>query len=486
MDALNDQGMFWVVSEKKVNFDIPKETVSGNLTISEEGVIALVLDGIFPRNSFADEMNGRGEVLSKHVVLGVLKGKSERVILMGLRRGEYKYSFGGFCYEGFRAEYCLVGGFREISNVFDIKVAGLSVDLNSHSDWLAHDLFCPSEKAGVHSVEITLPKKYESKISKGVRLSIDGDYYGEFEQINGAKKLALHASLIWNLKFRSAVALDDAYAYYKATSELFMLLSASGTRLDWPKVQIGRGKTKKFANFYFYRPKDSDIAPREHYGFVFYEDISLGIGQLFQNWLDLKAKVGAGCHLFFLLLSPGQTYIEHMYVSAIWGLECYHRRQYGDHREKKSDKGERIKEAIDTLSQLKSDERRTLKASVDRAVEYSLQDRLLSLFNSLPVMFEKESMNDFCKACADRRNDISHYGGYRTVGSGHEQGDFNEELLIKSIVLKYLYGALLLKGIGIDDELIAGFFKYGAESGWVRRNFEAVGLKTIQAAEADD
>jgi len=461
---------------------MPKETVSGHLTISEEGVITLLLNGIFPQNSFSGELSSRDEILSKHVVLGVLKGNSEKVILMGLRRGEYRYSFGGFCYEGYRAEYCLVGRLRDLSNVFNIKVAGLSVDLNSHNDWIAHDLFIPSENAGVHSINITLPRKYESKVSESVRVSIEGNYHGEFEEINGAKKLALHAGLIWTLTFRSAVVLDEAHAYYKATSELFMLLSASGTRLDWPKVQVGRGKTKRFAKFYFYRPKDSGIAPREHYGFVCYEDISHCIGQLFQSWLDLKAKVGAGCHLFFLLLSPGQVYIEHMYVSAIWGLECYHRRQYGDHREKKSDKGDRIKEAIDTLHQLKSDERRSLKASVDRAVEYSLQDRLVNLFDSLPIMFEKKSMIEFCKACADRRNDISHYGGYRTVGSGHQQGDFNEELVIKSIVLKYLYGALLLKDIGVDEELVSGFFKYGPDSSWIRRNFEAVGLKVLPAA----
>lgn len=484
MDALYDQGMFWLVADKKVNFHIPEDTVSGNLSVSEEGVVSLVLNGVFRRDKRPDDRDD-DELLQGQVVLGVLKGGSKRVILMGLSRGSWRYAFGGFSYEEYRAKYCLAGGLREISDIFNVKVSGLSIDLSSYQDWLGYEFFSPSKSSGQHSVDVKLPRKIEAKVAENVRLVVEGNYYGGWEEFEGSKKLALHASVIWRLRFNRGIPLKEALDYFRSSAELLMLLADSGTRPGWPEIQVGRGKSKRFSTFYFYRHKESDLAPREHYGFVYYQSICFGIGSLYESWLKLRNKVGSGSHLYFQLLNPGQTYIEHMYVSAIWGLENYHRRQYGDLRPGKDLRNDKIKDELDSLTQLKPKEIKTLKKSVDFLAKFSLQERLVDLFRGLPLNLEKKSLLVFCKECADRRNDLSHYGGYRKDEDSDEQKDFNAELVMKIMALKYLYGALLLGGIGVSDQIIKDYFYNGRNSSWVNRNFKAAGLKLLPVNNSD-
>lgn len=479
MDALNDQGIFWTVSGPEVDFKLPSGALSGNLVISDEGEITLALNGLFAGSDFPQALFEVDDLSKDLCVAGILKETSQRVLLIGLSRGEWSYSFGGFSHEQYKARYCLAGRLKGVKNTAAIKVSKLSIDLGAYKDWLGHDFFLATTRGRVKSVDVLLPKPIEDVVNENIKINVEGSYYGEVDQSADAAALSLHASLNWILKFKRAVGMSEVRELHGSSCEFFMLLAACGAKLGWPSIEIGRGKDKQNASLYFYRGKDVVGRPKLHEGFVYYQNISADLGQLYGRWLDLRGKVGAGAYLFFMSLNPGRFYVEHLYASLIWGLESFHRRKHGDNRPKKQEDEDRVLSAIDTLCQLNSKERRRLKESVLRRSEYSLQDRLLELMQSLPISFDEKQLNDFCKSCADRRNDISHYGGYRKVNSDSEQKDFYSELASKNLALRFLYGALLLKNIGVSDDFIDHFFRHGHCSGWASRSLEAVGLNHV-------
>jgi hypothetical protein len=86
-------------------------------------------------------------------------------------------------------------------------------------------------------------------------------------------------------------------------------------------------------------------------------------------------------------------------------------------------------------------DKRWLEGQLKHAGEPSLKERLMDVLSALPLGFERKRMEVFCKSCADRRNDMSHFGGQRE-GSDYRQ--FMIDLVKKSEALAYLYHAVLL------------------------------------------
>jgi hypothetical protein len=90
------------------------------------------------------------------------------------------------------------------------------------------------------------------------------------------------------------------------------------------------------------------------------------------------------------------------------------------------------------------------------AEEPALEDRILEVLRSLPVNFEKRALRQFARRCADRRNDISHFGGPRS--GAQDYGSFLREVVRLSEALSYLYHAVLLHYIGVKDQTLKTCF----------------------------
>lgn len=69
-----------------------------------------------------------------------------------------------------------------------------------------------------------------------------------------------------------------------------------------------------------------------------------------------------------------------------------------------------------------------------------------------PFTFGQGELEKFAKACANRRNDISHEGGPR---GNMDYDSFHEETIRLSEALGHLFHALLLHQIGISSEILS-------------------------------
>lgn len=95
------------------------------------------------------------------------------------------------------------------------------------------------------------------------------------------------------------------------------------------------------------------------------------------------------------------------------------------------------------------------------------------MLSMVPISIDKKSLQAFCKTCADRRNDISHFGGLRHEG---DYGGFLTELIKKSEALKYLYHIVLLCEIGVQPDLLRRRFFDGPNSYAMKSALNEAGL----------
>ena len=82
-------------------------------------------------------------------------------------------------------------------------------------------------------------------------------------------------------------------------------------------------------------------------------------------------------------------------------------------------------------------------------------------------------MSAFAKHCADRRNDVSHYGGMREPGTYEK---FLSDIIKLNEAIDFLYHAKILQLIGLPDEQIRWWFLDGFHSYRIRKTLEDVGL----------
>ena len=93
-------------------------------------------------------------------------------------------------------------------------------------------------------------------------------------------------------------------------------------------------------------------------------------------------------------------------------------------------------------------DKKWLQRQLEHAREPSLEQRIYETLEGLPLDSDKEALRRFAAACAEKRNEISHYGGRRHEGKYDNE---LEDLHKKSVALSNLNHILLLREIGIDD-----------------------------------
>lgn len=479
MDALNEQGLFWMTSQLQSGFFIPEDAVSGVLLISEEGLASLSLNGIFSKEHNLSSLLSNEEVPDGLFIAGVLKSDARKVFLMELERGGGTFVSGGIAHEKYIAHYALVGGVEKCESIHDLRFSSMSMGLGEYQDWLGYKIVSARQLESGLSVNVDLPESLSVRVNDDIELCLSGMYLARWDNTNQGIGLNITAGMNWGLHFKSLVSVANAQDFFRTVAEFMMLLSASGCKPDWPTMVVEEEGKKKKSKLYFLREKELVAVPKSHEGFVYFKNVLPNIGALFQGWLDLRERLGAGAYLFFLAFTPGRLFTEHLYASMVWGVECFHRRSIGDSKPRDEDKIRRQLEAVDTLTQLNSKERSAIKDFVKRVIEPSLKERLVCLLEQLPVSFDRLELENFCIECANRRNDISHFGGYRDQITDGAMNKFYAELQSKIFVLTQLYGAVLLKSIGVADSLISDYFYSGIKSRSLKLHFEDAGLRIL-------
>jgi hypothetical protein len=198
-------------------------------------------------------------------------------------------------------------------------------------------------------------------------------------------------------------------------------------------------------------------------------------GSIVENWLDRHDFFGPGFHLYLGNRRQEQMYPEHRFASLVWGLESLNRRMSPE--KVNAPLQDKITRILGQIS--RSRDQKWLADQLAHAHEPSLADRLSELFGTLPLNIDKKQMDAFTRHCAQRRNDVSHFGGMREPGSYNE---FLSDIMKLNEALDYLYHAKLLQMTGIPDDQIRWLFLDGFKSYQLTKTLEAVGL-TVKRTE---
>jgi hypothetical protein len=260
-------------------------------------------------------------------------------------------------------------------------------------------------------------------------------------------------------------------AQYVLFADLFILLTGSDYSLDWPRLSCSAGDRVDHFHLYFARHTSREQEPPgPRQWWVNFPQVQEKFGGLFANWRRRREQWGPGVYLYLSTRRSVSLYQEHRFIMLMWGLESLHRRRAEPVRG-----SERLRAKIDRiLGQIEEGkDKKWLQSQLKYATEPSLEQRLFETLETLPIEFEKDTLRKFSGACAEKRNEISHYGGRRHEG---KYDDEIEDLHKKSEALSNLYHILLLREIGIDDERLPAIIDRGLRSYAIKSSFVEVGL----------
>lgn len=454
----------------------PETAVVGKLSIDEDGYSRLELEGVFPSELGPLAAFGGGAPLPEgERIHGILKGSNKTVRLSGLNRAGGHFKSNGISFERYSALQCLLGNgpFRDLPQPLEFR--RLTVELKGFEEWLWLRGIAAERTESAITASYTEPDKLTYLLDDGelqVVFGLIGPYLGK--QRGSSLTLTEYAEIV--LTPNRAQSLAEMQALFVLFADLFILLTGSDFNLDWPALMCGEADRPEIFQLYFARHASREKEPPgPHSWWVNFPKVSAQFGELFANWRRRREQWGPGVYLYLGTRRSASLYEEHRFIMLVWGLESLHRRRAEPARgaEKLQRKIERI------LSRLEEGkDKRWLQRQLEHAGEPSLEQRIFETLESLPLDLEKEVLRKFAAACAEKRNEISHYGGRRHEG---RYGDELDDLHKKSEALSNLYHILLLREIGIDDPTLNAIAHRGLRSFRVKSSFVDVGLLPPEA-----
>lgn len=472
---LEERGLFWWHDDPlPKNQFAPNSCVVGTLVIEENGAAYLELDGYFPSSQAGpiQHIAAQGEQFAvEKAIQGKLKASGRNVLLLGLRRHGGQFRFNGISNEGFAASHCLLSHESFPPATRPLQFSALEVELTGLEGWLRLGNIEVTRGRQRISAKHRLPKADVYELDDGtltMRYEITGPWAGKLQR--RMDKLSLTESVTLRFKPDRAYTLSEMRDEYARFQELFILLTGSTFSLEWPRLSIG----KMACHYYYEGFERSTKAPKWDECWVNYMQVRSSFGSIVAALRRKREEFGPGFYLYLGIRRGVKMYVEHRFVNLIWGLESLHRRK---------SKGKTTETKLDAkihriLSQISgSSDKRWLEAQLKHKSEPTLKQRLMDVLSILPLGFESERISAFCEACADRRNDISHFGGQR---EGGDYRDFMLDLVKKSEALAYLYHAVLLHEIGVDASLIKeSLVEHGINAYRSKHAFREVGLLPV-------
>jgi ApeA N-terminal domain 1/Apea-like HEPN len=463
-----ERGYFWWNDEPlPEGYLAPDNSVTGSLKIDENGSVELDLDGLLGDSARPmSESVGLGKSApSGKIIRGFLKGNNESVFLLEPYKGRGELKFPGISHEKYGSPCCLVGvqplSFSNGQPYFKT----LQIELKGLEEWFRLGAIRVNGSESKVVIDYERPEDIRYKIDGGF-LSIRHQLYGPVTGLRRADEVSLRESVSLFADLDTPLPVGDARNLYGHICDCFILLTDSEYRLDWPVVSVGSGEAKY--RLYFPRVLNSAPPPAWYSCPTNFLLVREQFGALFSSWLDKRKEFGPGFYLYLGTRRGSQLYVEHRFVNLIWGIEALHRRKPSALMSKKlSSRVARI------LNGVHGRDRKWLKSKLKHADEPSLAERIFETFCSLPIELSEERLRNFSKECADRRNDISHFGGMKT---GSDYSAFAIDLNTKSEALSYLYHLKLLQEIGVKGELLNDWTYKGFSSFRNRWKLAAVGL----------
>jgi hypothetical protein len=461
VEILKERGFFWWFNDPGHRANSKDASIPGSLAITGDGEISLETDGAL---CLADELNDWGKDRTfppSRRIAGWLAPSGKYVLLEGLELTDFSFSDELPQQQKFSAALCTR---RESPSSFPEtyrleRFVELRIDLSGFEDWLELDsILVDREYSEGEEVHVRVSyKEWQFKYTMVAGdFSIEsnttgGDLFG-FGSVHPRR----HAQFAqrYDLVFRPDSPKDASSLRYTYTKleEILAVLVGSYCRLSWPILVSKEEPFDAWDTLYFYRGAPAPRPVNRYLVWVPFKKIDSVFGKLLLNWLNGSEAFGAGYYLYVAALRIPHQYAEHRFVNLTWSVEALHRKWLAEPGI--SGRIQSEQERVARILTLLPDgyDKKWLRKRLKYAHEPPLEARILDCFRKLPFGFGKGELEKFAKACADRRNDISHKGGPR---DGTDYGSFHAEVSSLAEALDHLFHALILHQIGVDSATIS-------------------------------
>lgn len=445
-NILEERGYFWWhgTSIPDGRF-APDTAVPGVLRIDSDGRSLLELDGVISSDSPFSALDDNGKPLGDDKLLqGILKSGNRYVLLSRLHKSGSRFSSRGISFEAFLAYDCLVGQLP-FPPAAPLEFCELGVDLRGFEEWLRPGPINVDRKDGTVTATHAIPTPSRYELDDGT-LRIEHDLDIQSDGAIFAPALELRRSARIAFTPHCALSLSAMQAQFHLLADLLILLTGSQFALDWPEL-VPSGQRELF-RYYFVRQASADDPPKAHETVTNFPQIRDMFGALLNTWRTKRPEFGPAFYLYLGTRRGRELYVEHRFVNLIWGLESLHRKRSGASHGNVAIEG-KVRRILAQVSAEK--DRRWLRRQLRDAAEPNLAQRLFELLSSLPFEIPAPALRTFSSKCADLRNDISHFGGPHRK---EDSGEFITDLARRNEAISHLYHALLLKEIGIGEQLL--------------------------------
>lgn len=401
--------------------------------------------------------------LVEDAVAGILVGTDERVLLTGLSDNGGAIRFQGPSTETYAVQTALVG--KDLTLRPDQRFRWLELPLDGFEHWLDRGNIEMSFGKRAHVARYRPPKRSSWPLTIG-RMDLIQGLDGAFQRRDHEVRWTEFALLRLRLR-QGGFLVEDAMGLAARVEELLMLLTDSRRALDYPILRVR--KTGAPVRVFFNRaPRDEDEV-QWHRCWVSFRQCALQFGALLDTWLEQHERFGPGFHLYLGNRRAQTLYPEHRFASLVWGVESLHRTLHPPRVNPKL--AAKVARILTQVTDAK--DRAWAERHLPIADEPALATRIAQEIRALPLALDGKEVEAFARRCADRRNDVSHFGGQRVAGG---YAAFVDDILIFSRALDLLYHARLLQLTGVSDEALNWWFVDGNNSYWMSQTLAAAGL----------
>lgn len=476
MAILEERGLFWWGDEAvPARQFAPDSSVPGLLKIDDDGRTSLELDGFLPNKHGPMAAMVRADISESKTIHGILKGSGKRVFLIGLITSGGRFTSNGISYERYSAMNCLVADGPFPNAKKELRFRELEVPLHGFEGWLRLSAVKVARSKRMISAKYKKPKDAVYSVMGG-RLSLKFNVAGNTSATPFGDEFSVKEMASLSLRFKSLPTLDYIKTQYGLIEDLLILLTDSDYCMDWPWLSINKNFRCRLY-FLRLRSKEGDTPPKFFECCTNFVQLRNEFGSIWSNWKEMREAFGPGVYLYLGTRRGIKLYVEHRFVNLIWGIEAFHRKK------KPATPADALVQKIDRIIgqvQLKKD-KDWLAKKLANAHEPSLGERIFDVFVALPLDIDHSRLRSFADACAQKRNDISHYGGEHR---GAAYSDFVKDLANKNAALSTLYHALLLHEIGVSAKIIKSWMYEGFTSHQHKHYFVQVGLLDKSSLDA--
>jgi len=476
MAILEERGRFWW-SDNPVpdGHFAPEESITGLLSIDDDGRIAVDLNDYFPNKHGPFGLLARDGSPLNRSISGILRESNRRVLLIGINPGGGQVRTTGISHERYIATDCLVGnailGPKDLPPTF----AEMEIDLSGLEAWFWFRSVQVSTSYWQISAEYKRPEPAIYEINDGI-LSFEFYVAGSIPFVDKSDEIAIKEKALANFALAKRESIDQLRDRFRFFEDLMILLTDSEFRLAWPVL---RWDEQIEFTWYFARLRSEVVAaePKTHECLTFFPRVRDSFGAIWNNWKSKRQEYGPGFYLYLGTRRGFSLYAEHRFVNLIWGIEAFHRTKFPTNPDSMKVRIDNIVDQIENRS-----DQKLVRRGLRFAHEPSLEERIFSVFKGLAINLDQSRLRAFAFACADARNAISHFGAQRHGGAYSE---FIMDLEKKSRAIATLSHCLLLQEIGVEPDIIVNWVTKSWGAFRIKYSFVEVGLLDKEVLRPD-